>query len=209
LGTPDDSSDGWRIWKWNIDIGSRSLPPTKLPLYSTQKWISARLLYLIENTGLRKFHIHPIPTSSLSSATIETPEPESEPLIPSLLVWVFTPDLLFSSSIQSPGRLDPTRSMKVFYQQQTWQPLKPGEPESASIEDVEFPEELFQKLRSVLEDNQRVLPPTARKFQGWEVGLLERFDVRDLVVGQENEDYESDGNLADVSDGASEGAGKE
>lgn len=99
--------------------------------------------------------------------------------------------------------------MKVFYQQQTWQPLKPGEPESASIEDVEFPEELFQELRSILEDNQRVLPPTARKFQGWEVGLLERFDVRDLVVGQENENYESDGNLADVSDGASEGVGKE
>jgi hypothetical protein len=189
-------------------------------LYNTQKWITARLLYLIENTGLRKFHIYPTPftiptpisaSEHVASENDERPEHDIQPVTPSLLVWVFTPDLLFSSSIQSPGRLDPTRSMKVFYQQQTWQPLKPGEPESASIEDIEFPEELFQELKTVLEESQKVLPPTARRFQGWEVGLLERFDMRDLTVGQETGEAqeESDGNLADVEDAASEGCGKE
>jgi hypothetical protein len=172
---------------------------------------------LIENTGLRKFHIHPTSSAihtSASATEIPADENDEQSVTPSLLVWVFTPDLLFSSSIQSPGRLDPTRSMKVFYQQKTWQPLKPGEPENASIEDVEFPEELFQELRNALDDSQKVLPPTARKFQGWEVGLLERFDASDLVVGQENGDVhdESDGNLADVEDVGdvgSDGGGKE
>jgi hypothetical protein len=196
LGTSDDASDGWRIWKWNIDIHTRSSSRTSSPLYSTQKWITARLLYLIENTGLRKFHIHPIAPAT---------DAEPAPSMPSLLVWVFTPDLLFSSSIPSPGRLDPTRSMKVFYQPQTWRPLKPGEPESASIEDVEFPEELFFELRDVLHKSQRLLPPTARKFQGWEVGLLERFDGRDLAKNQEDAQEESEGNLADVESGCSDG----
>jgi hypothetical protein len=128
--------------------------------------------------------------------------------MPSLLVWVFTPDLLFSSSMPSPGRLDPTRSMKVFYKHQTFAPLKPGEPESASIEDVEFPEELFQELSSVLDASQKVLPPTARKFQGWEVGLLERFDGRDLVAIKED-DREDEGELADVESEGSDGEKKE
>jgi len=101
--------------------------------------------------------------------------------------------------------------MKVFYEKKTWRPLQLGEPESASIEDVEFPEELFEELRTVLERSQRVLPPTARKFQGWEVGLLQRFDQGDLVVkrsGEENGE-EDRGNEADVDESGDEGGGKE
>jgi hypothetical protein len=102
--------------------------------------------------------------------------------------------------------------MKVFYQKQTWQPLKPGEAESASIENVEFPVGLFEELGHVLEESQKVLPPTARKFQGWEVGLLQRFDVGDLAASsneqehvRDNSNEESDGNMADVESEASDG----
>jgi len=73
--------------------------------------------------------------------------------------------------------------MKVFYQKQTWQALKPGEPESASIEDVEFPVDLYEELEKGLEGSQRLLPPTAKKFQGWDVGLLERFEVLEAGLG--------------------------
>ncbi|KAH8733046.1 HECT-like ubiquitin-conjugating enzyme-binding-domain-containing protein [Phaeosphaeriaceae sp. PMI808] len=201
LGTPDEASSGWRLWKWNIDMHPKFSPQTKTHKYNTQKWITARLLYLIENTGLRKFHIHPTQPSPspISNTTDGLPTPESKST-PSLLLWVFTPDLLFSSSIPSPDRQDPTRSMKVFYQQQKWQALQPGEPESASIEDVEFPEDLFFELKQVLDESQRVLPPTATKFQGWEVGLLQRFDARDIQDGA-IEDKVDVGNDADVSSG--------
>jgi hypothetical protein len=161
------------------------LPPT---MYSVQKWISARLLYLIENSGVRKFHVHPVQTAS----DLQTP-------IPSLLVWVFTPDILFSSSIPTPGRLDPTRSVKVFYQRQTWQPLKPGEPESASIEDVEFTQDLYEELGKALVGSQRLLPPTARKFQGWDVGLLERFEVAEAGMGDVKGDEEDEGGIREAS----------
>ncbi|KAF2792235.1 hypothetical protein K505DRAFT_326309 [Melanomma pulvis-pyrius CBS 109.77] len=176
LGTQDPSTSGWRIWKWSIGVIS---PPKPNPTtYSIQKWISARLLFLIENTGVRKFHVHPeiSPSSSSDAAPI-----------PSLLLWVFTPDLLFSSSLPSPSpstpRRDPTRAMKVFYQHQTFALPKAGEQESASIEDVEFPGGLYEELERGLRESGGLLPVSARQFQGWEVGLLERFDVGETDRG--------------------------
>ncbi|KAI4917595.1 uncharacterized protein J4E92_008989 [Alternaria infectoria] len=174
IGAQEPSTDGWRIRKWAISIRSAKTTPSSPTTHTVQKWISVRLLHLIENTGLRKFHIH----------TAAPPDQSHETPIPSLLIWVFTPDLLFSSSIPTPGRLDPTRTMKVFYQKQTWQALKPGEPESASIEDVEFPLELYEELEKGLERSQKLLPPTAKKFQGWDVGLLERFEVLEAGLGE-------------------------
>ena len=98
------------------------------------------------------------------------------------------PDLMFSSSISRPHRTDPTRAVKCFFKKQIWTPLRPGEPESATIEDVEFPQELYEQLEKSLDDSQDVLPATARKFQGWDVGLLERFDVGEEVFeGEESE----------------------
>lgn len=70
--------------------------------------------------------------------------------------------------------------MKVFYQKQTWSPPNPGDPESASEEEVPFPEELFGELEAALKRSQGLLPSGARRFQGWDVGLLERFDIQDL-----------------------------
>ncbi|KAF2253072.1 hypothetical protein BU26DRAFT_214208 [Trematosphaeria pertusa] len=166
LGTKDASSDGWRIWKWCISIASGS--SSRPSIYSIQKWISARLLFLTENQGVRKFHVHP-----------DTDSPQTAP-ISSLLIWVFTPDLFYSSSIPSDDRNGPTRSMKVFYQSQTYTPPQTGEPESASIEDVAFPKELFEALERTLKESQKLVPASARRFQGWEVGLLERFDLGDM-----------------------------
>ena len=66
--------------------------------------------------------------------------------------------------------------MKVFWRRQTWASPKAGEPEKADEEEVEFPEELYAELEGALVGSQAVLPGGARRFQGWEVGLLERFD---------------------------------
>ena len=37
-----------------------------------------------------------------------------------------------------------------------------------------------------LDESQDVLPATARTFQGWDVGLLERFDVGEEVLGEQD-----------------------
>ncbi|KAH6638098.1 HECT-like ubiquitin-conjugating enzyme-binding-domain-containing protein [Boeremia exigua] len=181
LGKQDTAADGWRIWKWCLSISSGLTASPSYSTYSVQKWISARLLYLIDNVGVRKFHIHHPPSPTVSTAAATSPSPT-----PSILVWVFTPDLMFSSSIVRPHRTDPTRAIKCFFQKQTWAPLQPGEPESATIEDVEFPAELYEELEKSLDESQDVVPPTARKFQGWDVGLLERFDVGEEVLEEQD-----------------------
>lgn len=184
LGKQDTSADGWRIWKWCLSISSGPCPSPSYSTFSVEKWISARLLYLVDNVGVRKFHIHPSPDPSIATASTPTA------WTPSILVWVFTPDLLFSSSIARPHRTDPTRALKCFFKKQAWAPLQPGQPESATVEDVEFPLELYEELQKSLFESQKIIPATARKFQGWDVGVLERFDVGEEVLGEQDERME-------------------
>ncbi|CAI6331593.1 unnamed protein product [Periconia digitata] len=189
LGIPDANTQGWRVWKWCLSIvGSSSsnddsdrdhaitpqITTTTTMTYNVQKWISARLLFLAENMGVRKFHIY--------SESSTSPSPSQTP-VPSLLIWLFTPDLFYSSSITSTSHAagtTPTRALKIFYRHQTYAPPQPGDMESTSIEDVGFPALLWDELRDGLGRSQRVLPESARVFQGWEVGLLERFDGGDI-----------------------------
>lgn len=173
LGTLDEQASGWRIWKWCISIPSSSSrdpqgPEPCFSSYSVQKWISARLLYLIENTGLRKFQAY-------STSDITPSDP-----IPSILLWVFTPDLIFSSSLLSEDRRDPTRALKLFYQHQDYLPSNDGTQAISMVEEVEFPKELYEELTRSLKESQALLPVGARKFQGWEVGLLGRFDPAEI-----------------------------
>ncbi|KAF2109491.1 ubiquitin-conjugating enzyme E2-binding protein [Lophiotrema nucula] len=178
LGTTDEQASGWRIWKWCISIPSTSSSGSssalhdsspRISTYSVQKWISARLLYLIENSGLRKFQVYSF-TNTTPSGTV-----------PSLLLWVFTPDLIFSSSLPSEDRRDPTRALKVFYQAQEYTPSRDGAQASSTVEEVEFPEELYKELGWELVKSQALLPMGARQFQGWEVGLLGRFDPAEVI----------------------------
>ncbi|KAI8940491.1 hypothetical protein NX059_004171 [Plenodomus lindquistii] len=211
LGHRDPSTDGWRLQKWNLGMRSSNFFSAGLPTsYSPQKWISSRFLHLIENMGVRKFHVHPTPSSTTfehfdgfdddyqhdsddskgndttSASTITTsPRPT-----PSLHIWLFTPDLLFSSSLPSPSRHDPTRAMKIFYKSSNHTPLVPGQPEPAGEEDVELPAELYEELDAGLRLSQRVLPRTARKWGEWEVGLLERFDGAEVFARGSGEDDE-------------------
>lgn len=91
-----------------------------------------------------------------------------------LQLWVFTPDLKFSSSVESDNRDDPTRAMKIF-----WQATSKGDEilqeRSSSFEEIILLPELFQKLSMVLDANANMIPSSARRFQEWNVSLLARF----------------------------------
>lgn len=176
IGTLDEPASGWRIWKWCVHAASTSQSEDKLSTdtFNVQKWISARLIFLIENQGVQKFHVHP----DIDSSSTET--------LPSLLIWVFTPDLMFSSSLQPGTRHDPTRAIKIFFEEKSYDVAKPGEPESANVEDVALPKILFEELGLALRNSQKLLPLNARTFKHWNVGLLERFEPQE--VGQGNSD---------------------
>ncbi|KAK7183507.1 hypothetical protein DPSP01_008488 [Paraphaeosphaeria sporulosa] len=174
LGAPDPSSSGHRIWKWCIGVSTPTpqAQPQKPLSFPPQHWIAARLLHLIENQNVRRFHVHPPLPPSPSPPSPSGLMPEPEP-VPSLLCWVFTPDLIVSSSLNTRG---PTRALKVFWKRQTWAPLQPGEVEKVDEEDVEVVGVLFEALGRVLVESQGGMPESARRWGEWEVGLLERFD---------------------------------
>jgi ubiquitin-protein ligase E3 D len=48
--------------------------------------------------------------------------------------------------------------------------------ESDSIEEVSLPMEAILEIEANLRSSAQFLPPGGRKFQGWDVGLLERFE---------------------------------
>ena len=65
--------------------------------------------------------------------------------------------------------------MKIF-----WKSCSAEEAEklldSATHEEVSLPVETIVKVEKCLRDSAAFLPPSGRKFQDWDVGLLERFD---------------------------------
>ncbi len=122
-------------------------------------------------------------------------------------LWLFTPDLHFSSSSTTTStttsptsppttsptspptpRHDPTRAAKIF-----WQPIPSLSSstsfsveallrdQSATHEELVFPAEVLRGLRRALESSALLMPEMARTFQQWRVGLLVRFagDVGD------------------------------
>ena len=66
--------------------------------------------------------------------------------------------------------------MKVF-----WKDVNAAEAEvlvdKAGVEELYLPAEATCKIRQVLEESSGVLPPSARTFQDWRVGLMERYEA--------------------------------
>ena len=89
-----------------------------------------------------------------------------------LLVWVFNPDIYYSSSKRGPTVY---RAMKIFYKV-TSDPVKILEDDINSFEELILqPEDLKDFIKS-LEDSADVLPQSAREFQDWRIGLLDRYE---------------------------------
>ncbi|KAF2146594.1 uncharacterized protein K452DRAFT_348336 [Aplosporella prunicola CBS 121167] len=170
VGAVDERAEGWRLFKWSMAVTGQSSGVMKS--YSMPKWISAQLLTLIENQGIRKFTVRSEPISALPATTL----------------WVFSPDLSFSSSVDTDAREDPTRAMKVLWQPDLNQPHSSErtsgsqalDSQSLSMEELSLPKPAFEALIDTLTKSAQWLPASARKFQDWNVGLLKRFEENEI-----------------------------
>lgn len=181
VGAVDDWSNGWRLYKWALAI--RNTDDAKFVRYSTEKWVAAHLLALVDSHAIRKFVVHDgeneMKTAILVSQQrqLHTRYQNIEVLTSKL--WIFTPDLNFSSSVGADERRDPTRAMKVL-----WQPvLNPQQvlsQQSSSLEEVLLPRHICKILVQTLENSRSLLPASVRTFQEWNVGLLPRFSASDV-----------------------------
>jgi hypothetical protein len=120
----------------------------------------------MENKGVRKFFVR------LRS-----------PLEKTLKLWIFTPDLTVSSSALS--STEPVRVVKVLWRNEDSSDVAgPERLTSAALaeDELRMSDEETSLLCSRLEQSARLFPAGARKFQDWNVGLLERFTSADTAA---------------------------
>ncbi|KAK0127560.1 hypothetical protein ONS96_007094 [Cadophora gregata f. sp. sojae] len=207
IGREDPQSDGIRLFKWSLTLQSSNPHALTSPslskfissscLSSTQATgasklvLSPRTLFGGPSTTLRSSSSAKSSSSSWndpsdrtdgsasrtgsSSPSASTPGP--------MLVWVLQSALyscwstLSSSSPPGPSSTSPNLAMKVF-----WKPISADDAkillDGGAAEELVLPDEIVVDIGRVLRDSACCLPPSARHFKEWDVGLLERYQSR-------------------------------
>ncbi|KAK4999158.1 hypothetical protein LTR66_001762 [Elasticomyces elasticus] len=128
--------------------------PSSLVSFGMEKWIAAQILTGIEQQGVR------------------------------LRLWIFTTDLIYSSSVQAAKRKYPKRAMKILWRRNE----RPDNfdalnSKNLAFEELDMPNQVLVHLQDTLRDSALLLPESARDFQEWHVGLIERFKETETNQG--------------------------
>jgi ubiquitin-protein ligase E3 D len=132
-------------------------------IYRSSLFITAQLLHLIDSNIGRKVVIHCNKPGGL-------------------LCWIFNPDIYYTSSKRGPTV---HRAMKVFYKK-TEEPLKLLDDHQSTLEELALPEQEYSQLAEAMEESASILPQSARTFQDWQVGLLDRYEKNPSGKGAMN-----------------------
>ncbi|KUJ08548.1 uncharacterized protein LY89DRAFT_676949 [Mollisia scopiformis] len=155
IGDVDIQANGVRLHKWRLSSTSTSIS-SSLNSPAISVFISAKLVSILQ--------------AQCSSKALLIPESPSS--TGSLHLWILQQSLFYSSSISGTGSR--TFAMKVL-----WKLITDVESlaliDSGKAEDVKLPADAVAEIETCLRDSARFLPPSARMFQGWNVGLLERY----------------------------------
>ncbi|TVY18502.1 Uncharacterized protein LARI1_G003140 [Lachnellula arida] len=178
MGYLDEQSDGVKIWKWSIKLSQANphqFSGLRLPqMPSISSIVSTRISSILQAQCCSRLLLHPLEWKPSLAAS------EMNKMSRSLLsLWILTPTLRYSatssSAVDEPSLSPGNLAMKVFWKEVT-------EEEAAelmdTVEEVPLPSEAIQQVSACLHDSALLLPPSTRKFQGWDVGLLERWEEK-------------------------------
>ena len=160
-----------QLFKWSVALQrSRELD---WETCSAQEVVSAMLLALIEDQAVYKFlaftgDLEDSKTALMVSKSLAF-TPNTHVLAYIAQLWVFTPDLMYSTPAK-PAQ----RAMKVFYNTVT-DPSKLLENESNNIEELQLPNHTLKTLQADLQTSTKFLPQPARVLHEWTIGLLDRW----------------------------------
>ncbi|KAI9053931.1 hypothetical protein LZ554_002875 [Drepanopeziza brunnea f. sp. 'monogermtubi'] len=202
LGLVDSQAGGIRIYKWRLTLLPDCNPSLSYFVASQccQVILSQCIARMVFTSFDPKFCTLSVSTAahntnntyiscSDDSSTISAPKtdtlPSSKPLpisTVSLLVWVMCSALPFcstrsDSSSSGSSSAPPKLAMKVFWKLVTSQDAVELL-DSSNVENVQTPTEGIREIEGVLRESAFVLPPSARKFKDWDVGLLERYQAK-------------------------------
>ncbi|PVH77853.1 hypothetical protein DL98DRAFT_423127 [Cadophora sp. DSE1049] len=169
IGRDDPQSDGIRLFKWSLTLLSSHPPSFNNP--SLASLLSSQCLSSSQATGVSKLVLSPR-TLFGGTPSASTPGP--------MLVWVLKSALYFCagtfslSSAPGTSSTSPKLAMKVF-----WKSISMDDARSlldgGTAEELLLPDEILVEIGRVLRDSACCLPPSARKFKEWDVGLLDRY----------------------------------
>ncbi|KAJ5114884.1 hypothetical protein NUU61_000643 [Penicillium alfredii] len=163
IGMEDPSANGWRLLKANVSVNTYPNDHENGDLqwhnHPIEVIVAAQLLEMIERESARRFVVHCGQENGL-------------------LLWVFNPDLRYSNT-SSGHSVMAQEAMKVFFQEtvDVERLLHPemGKVTPLSVEELELPSVIFKAVSDALKSSNQMLPPSARRFNEWQVGLLSRF----------------------------------
>jgi hypothetical protein len=160
IGTLDVSTRRYKLFKLALSLSSKN---DRRQTFNDNKWLSCHLLNSMDNQGLRKFVVTSNPTSASQ---------------PSLLIWLFAPDLNIASSAAAHDT--PLRVTKILWKSAPAQRQDTLlDKQSMTEGEIGVPGFEFEALKSSLEQSAVLLPESAQRFQDWNVALLERFVASD------------------------------
>ncbi|OJD12150.1 hypothetical protein AJ78_07207 [Emergomyces pasteurianus Ep9510] len=180
VGEEHATHSGLRLYKANVSLLRK---PKDCINHDNDVWetfpvdmiVGTQLLELAERIGTRRFAVH-------STEYTGTNRRDNKG---GLLLWVFNPDLRYSSSPSDSAAGDEAsvtsqRAMKIFYQevpdiQSILNPAQ-GAPAPTTLEDVCLPLNIYEGIKQTLERSGDILPVSARQFREWRVGLFSRFE---------------------------------
>lgn len=161
IGILDVAASSYKLSKLALSLSSNN---DRGQTFHVTKWLSCHLLNSMDNQGLRKFVVTPSPA-----------------LQPSLMVWLFAPDLNIASSAAAHD--EPLRVTKILWKSAPAQRQDTLlDKQSMTEGEIEIPDFEFEALRSLLERSAILLPESAQQFQEWNVALLERFVASDRIL---------------------------
>lgn len=171
VGKLSQEESSHRLWKSRIALRQRS--GNELEIFDSSIFTGAQMLQLMESTISRRVVVH-------------------QGSGPGILCWIFNPDIYYSSSKRG---ATVHRAMKVFYKEID-DPLKMLDENSSTLEELALPTTELASLRNTLEDTKAILPASARTFQEWQVGLIDRHEANPSGFGAMDQNalnHKSDG----------------
>ncbi|KPI45120.1 uncharacterized protein AB675_2584 [Cyphellophora attinorum] len=94
---------------------------------------------------------------------------------PGLLLWIFNPDIYYSASRRRDPEPTVHRALKVFYQEVS-DPAKLLDSHQSTLEELALPKPEYETFYKELVGSKDYMPVSARTFQDWQVGLLDRWE---------------------------------
>jgi ubiquitin-protein ligase E3 D len=158
LGTRSETESSHRLWKSRVALRKSAGEPTET--YDSSIFIGAQMLQLVESNISRRVVLH------MGEG-------------PGVLCWIFNPDVYYSSSKRG---ATVHRAMKIFYKE-VEDPLKLLDEHSTTLEELALPKTEFMSLKRTLEEIREILPASARTFQEWQVGLIDRHEASPSGLG--------------------------